>query len=144
MKAQEKVQDHTATNQRWENEMEIGLLHFSSSKLLEQLNNSWSRCLMCICHKNGCGRLSCQQATTPKQSALPSHHYFSAFVSRLSFFFFSVRSVSIRMDGVMGCLLEGEEYGALQVPIRLLGSQEGIVQGMLQMKDRAGDEEAKA
>lgn len=59
-------------------------------------------------------------------------------------FFFSVRSVSIRMDGVMGCLLEGEEYGALQGPIRLLGSQEGIFQGMLQMKDTAGDEEAEA
>lgn len=44
----------------------------------------------------------------------------------------------------MGRLLEGEEYGALQGPIRLLGSQEGIVQGMLQMKDTAGDEEAEA
>lgn len=48
------------------------------------------------------------------------------------------------MDGVMGHFLEGEEYGALQGPIRLLGSQEEIVQGMLQMKDTAGDEEAKA
>lgn len=44
----------------------------------------------------------------------------------------------------MGHFLEGEEYGALQGPIRLLGSQEGIVQGTLQMKDTAGDEEAKA